>query len=152
MFGKLLSRLIIVAAIVLAAAIFRFNQISDVEDPELVRQAEAVLTDRFRSRNLSDLADAVKSSGSLDVIMQRAGAVVTEDVVVHNIRASRPLLPWVSGGEVVLQVDFMLEDRGSKVAAGRSHLRFEPTEDQRWRYLGETDFQGFYSNLFRLGG
>jgi hypothetical protein len=152
MFGKLLSRLIIVAAIVLAAAIFRFNQISDVEDPELVRQAEAVLTDRFRSRNLDDLADAVRSSGSLDVIMQRAGAVITEDVVVHTIRASRPLLPWVSGGEVVLQVDFMLEDRGSKIAAGRSYLRFEPTVDDRWRYLGETDFQGFYSNLFRLGG
>ncbi|MGD2084508.1 MAG: hypothetical protein PVF91_16210, partial [Chromatiales bacterium] len=126
--------------------------ISDVEDPELVRQAGEVLSAKFRSRNLEELSDAVQSQGSLDVILDRAGSVITEDVVVHTIRASRPLLPWVASKEVVLQVDFILEDRGAKVAAGRSYLRFEPTVDNRWRYLGETDFQGFYSNLFRMGG
>ena len=152
MFGRLLTRLMVLAAVVLAAGMFRFGQVSGVEDPELVRQAEAVLANKFRSANLGELAGAVRTGGSFDVIMKRAGAVVTEDVVVHTIRASRPLLPWAAGGAVVLQVDFILEDRGSKVAAGRSYLRFEPSSDDRWRYLGETDFQGFYSNLFRVGG
>jgi len=145
--GKLITRLFILAVIVFAAAGYQFNQVSKVKDPELVRQAQEVLTDSFRSMTLKEVAQSIRTMGSLNIIADNAADLVTQDVVLLTVRASRAILPWKTPDKVVLQVDFLVEERGEKVAAGRRYLRFEPTVDHRWRYLGETDFEGFMKNL-----
>jgi hypothetical protein len=146
--GKFFTRFLILVAIVLAAAGYQFNQVSKVQDPELVRQAKEVLTDSFRSMTLEEVAQSVHSMGSLKIIADKAGSLVTQDVTLLAVKAGRTILPWKESKDVVLQVDFILEEKGAKVASGRRYLRFEPTVDQRWRYLGETDFEGFFRNLF----
>jgi len=145
--GKLFGRLLLLVAILMAAGVYQFNQVSVVEDPALVRQAKAVLSDQFRSKTFQELSESLRAGDSFDILAGQAGSLMTQDVTLLAVRESRTLLPWKQSEEVVLQVDFVLEDRGSKIAAGRRYLRFAPTTDHGWRYLGETDFEGFYANL-----
>ncbi len=145
--SKLFGRLLVLVAIVLAAAVYQFNQVSVVEDPALVREAESALNDQFRSKTMTELSESLRSGEAINILAGQAGSLITQDVTLLAVRESRTLLPWKRSAEVILQVDFVLEERGSKIAAGRRYLRFAPTIDHGWRYLGETGFEGFYANL-----
>ncbi len=145
--GKLITRLLVLTAILLAAAMYQFNQVSKVQDPDLIRRAQQALSDDFHSKTLGDISESLQGDGSPEVIADQAGSLITQDVTLTAIRAARTLLPWRQSATVVLQLDFVLEENGAKVLAGRRYLRFAPTIDHGWRYLGETDFKGFYKNL-----
>jgi hypothetical protein len=145
--GKLFGRLLLLVAVVALAAIYQFNQVSVVEDPDLTSLAKDVLSSQFRAKSVEEISNALRTGDSFDVAAGRTNTVINEDVTLLAVRESRSLLPWKHSKEVVLQVDFVLQDGGETIAAGRRYLRFARNPELGWGYRGETDSQGFYANL-----
>ena len=113
--SKLFGRLWLLIAIVAAIGVYQFNDISTVRDPDLLRLAKQVLSDRFQGKTLEDLSTALRSGDSFDIAGSQSSSVATQEVDVLAARESRSLLPWKHSKEVILQVDFALKIQNFKV-------------------------------------
>lgn len=125
-----------------ALLVVRFITIGEVNDPQL----DAAI----RTQLLSDMGASV--SQALDDLDPADGNAIdelvrlsdTENITLHSVKVSKPLLSFSSSTEAIVRVEFTLPGRSRTT----EYWRFTHSTVAGWRYRRPASVVSYYLNFF----
>lgn len=139
----------LVAVVVLLGLVgIRLLTFSDKRnDAELMQALEVELMSDYYP-DLAERLQAAYDSGDPDALDQVAASVTSTRVEVESVRISSPLLDFSSPKDVVVKVQYALQDdAGAREERTRYYLFQHRALGNTWRYQYETSAASYYLNF-----
>ncbi len=132
-----------VALVVIAVVlVVRFFTIGETDDPAL----EAAIQQRLLSDMGASVSQALtdldsRDGRAVDELLELSNA---ENIALHSIKVSKPLLSMGSSTDTVVRVEFTLPGR----ARTTEYWRFTHSSIAGWRYRRPATVASYYLNFF----
>jgi cell division protein FtsB len=145
--GQFLLILLILLLVVGAGGFIRYQQIARVSNAKVFEMLRQQMQKDLLQGHIKHLGDDL-GKGDLGAMADRVFSMARQELVIGEISASRPLYRLSEFGETRFRIQYSVEENGKARGGGTRHLRYAYSPDRGWRYLGESDAEGFY--LFYL--
>lgn len=140
----------IIAVILVGVIGFRLMTFDDMKnDEDLMREIEVQLVAEYLPDDAERLAEAYESGneGQLSAV---AESITSTEVDVKAVKASSPLFDFSSPKEVVVKVEYVLNDDMGERKEGTVYYLFEKRSlsiGSDWRYMYESNAVSYYLNF-----
>ncbi len=125
-----------------ALLVIRFMTIGEVNDPELDTAIRAELLNDVGASVSQALEDLDPADGNaIDELVQLSDA---ENITLHSVKVSKPLLAFGSSTDAIVRVEFTLPGRTRRT----EYWRFTHSTAAGWRYRRPASVFSYYLNFF----
>lgn len=141
---------IVIALILVGIIGFRLISFDDLKDDEdLMREIELQLTTEYLPDDAERLKEAYESGneGELSAV---ADSITSTEVDVKSVKASSPIFSLSSSGEVVVKVEYALNDDMGERREDTVYYLFEKRSHSigsDWRYMYDSSAVSYYLNF-----
>lgn len=126
---------------------YRFTSLGDVKDPVVIKVIEQELVTEWRRDKLPSLQSALQA-GKVEQAGQATSAVLDPGLVIHKVRASRPLFSFASKQEVVYEVKYSMQGTGGDFVKKTRYYLFKHSLLSKPQLKWDTSQFRFYMNFF----